>query len=183
MSLITRRVLVALLALGLTGGLAACGDDGDDDAGTDTASASGSEPADDESGDDAPGAGGDFCEDVQTLDEEMDAIDETIGNDPASSGRLFSEVAGRMDDIDAPEEISDDWDRLREAMGQISELFATIDFNDPESVAQLDDPALEEQFGDLEEVGDRIETFVQDECGIDLSGDDDSTETSDTTAG
>jgi hypothetical protein len=148
-----RRALLAIVAAAaLTTGAAACGND-DDAAGGGTAS---------------PDR---FCAQMEAAEAAFDSL-ETEDFEP----QVFETALETLRAITPPAEISDDWNRIVEALEEVTDLFGEIDFTDPSSFLALEEDEelmqrfedLETRFADLDEAGDRVADYVRDECGIDL---------------
>ena len=75
----------------------------------------------------------------------------------------------------APNEVRPDMALFAEAMGEYNSLLAEYDYDFMAlAMASMDDPELEERFAvldsaELDAASERIEAYVLDECGIDLS--------------
>ena len=127
----TPRTILARRALGLAAvtalllGLAACGDDDDS-------------------------AGGDFCDQAESLNETFDEIE-----DPSSE--QFAEALDRIRSMDPPEAIADDWNQLVEAL----EGFEDIDLENPDPDALA---ALESE--EMQAAGERVDQYMSEECDI-----------------
>lgn len=170
-----RRFSVLLLAPLLVVGFA-CGDDDD-------VSASG--------GGGGGGGVGSFCDKAELLDARFNQLDESLGGDQLPTGETFKEVAEAVSSLagDAPQEIRADLEKVSEGVTRFAELFEGIDlsdpssFSDPEVMAKLEESQAElETLGEeVEESSDRIEAYLEDECGLDLGDDDDDSGTSSTT--
>ncbi len=148
MSIPTGRVLAALLALGLTVAVAACGDD-DDSGGGDPSGTGG-------------GSSGDFCDDFRAVAEDLSGLADV--EDPSDFAGVYQELSGAISDIDPPEDIADDWDRLDEAVAQVADALEGASAEEIQSGEAF--AAIEEEFSDFEEVGERIDTFTEEECGF-----------------
>ena len=159
-------VLVPVLALG-----AGCGGDDDDDV-----SASGS-----------------FCDRARLLDQQMTTLEDQFGGEEVPSGEAFEETADAIGGLadGAPSAIKGDLETLEGGVREVAEIFGDIDLSDP---AALTDPANREQLEqmgermeglgeDIEGASKRVETYLSDECGLDISGDDGTSETGDGTEG
>ena len=95
-------------------------------------------------------AGGDFCDQADTLDQTFDEID-----DPTSA--QFNEAIERIQAMDPPAEIEDDWNQLVRAL----DAFQDIDLEnpDPEALAAFDSE-------EMQEASDRVDEYMAEECGI-----------------
>ena len=91
----------------------------------------------------------------------IEELNETDDNDIDRAGELLGEISDA-----APADMEDDWYVLRDAFDQLSALGESDD-DIAESLEIVTDP-------DFIEAADNIDTFAEDECGIDLGlGEDD----------
>ncbi|MBX5441087.1 MAG: hypothetical protein IRZ32_06120 [Solirubrobacteraceae bacterium] len=173
------RLIAAALAAALLLAVAGCG--GDDDDGAASTQAAASTPAaateggtdtsgGDESSADAgsSGGGGDFCRQLQDVDDKItSAPDPTSASDVA---KTFDEAATALEGVDAPGEISAQWDTLAGTFRGWAEAFQDIDLNDPESLADAQDvlARIQNDQEKLLEATERIAKYASDHCGIDL---------------
>ena len=179
-----RRLLLVLLSVLFATSLAACSDD-DSDAGSDDSSSAADNSSDDDSGDDDSGdddsedgdsgdnsngtpdveVSGDFCEQANTFatDETLDELDFDDPDDVALMLSLLDQWAD-----EAPGAIEDDIRLLADQLVPLSEAVNEA-LADPQAEP---DPAFEEAMAEYAAAGERLEAFVADTCGVDLSGDD-----------
>jgi hypothetical protein len=109
-------------------------------------------------GDDDGGESGSpeaFCAQIQ------DATSE-VSFSAADPDYDFDVVLETFRSATPPDEIEADWNLIRGALEAMSE----IDFDDPESLEQLDDDPVD--FEELDAASQRIEAYVLEECGVDL---------------
>jgi hypothetical protein len=159
-----RRLLVLVLVPLLFVG-AACGGDDDDDA--------------------AGGGGGanSFCDKARDVDSRFNELESSFSGDEIPSKEVFDQAADTLEDLagDAPGEVKDDLQTIVDGVRQIADVFGKVDLSDPSA---LTDPAnadalqemgekMESIGTDVEDASDRVETYLKDECNIDISGDDD----------
>ena len=181
-----RRLPTGLGILALTGSLlVGCGG-GDDDAAD--ALRDGEDPqgeadggnalegGDGDGGDGGDGGGNDddrFCAEAADLEERLGSLE--LGGEALPSSEQFAQVSTGFEDLaeDAPDEVAGDMRRIADALTALGEVFERIDIQDPESLEVLEEESarLEEEFGDLEAAGENVETYLKEECGIDLGGD------------
>jgi hypothetical protein len=179
-------VAVAVMVFGLV----ACGDDdatdpapGDDTAATTTDDATTADattdpaPGDDTATDEPavtttetvlpPGdADPVFCGEVAEALQELDALLEGGGAGPAGDDDLRQRAGEIFDDIDAPDEIAEDWELLMEPLtGPPPEV---PDPNDPDAIE-----AFAEQQQAYQDAAVRVEAYLRERCELDrglLSG-------------
>ena len=148
-------LLVPVLALG-----AGCGGDDDDDV-----SASGS-----------------FCDRARLLDRQMTTLEAQFEGEEMPSGEAFEETADAIGGLadGAPSAIKGDLETLEDGVREIAEIFGDIDLSDPAALSDPENMAQLEQMGermealdtDISAASERVETYLSDECGLDISGDD-----------
>jgi hypothetical protein len=141
--------------------LTACGGSDDNSASSDTSEAS-------PSASESSAADSEFCTEAASIQERIGSTMEN-SQDPAALPQALQEAATEIRAIEAPEEIADDWNALADGAEQIGQAIASIDPNDPNALA-----TLEQQVGDLtsrlDEAGTNVENYLRDECGIEPEG-------------
>jgi hypothetical protein len=134
--------------------LAGCGGDDDDEAAAATTTTTTSEDA--------------FCADAREAEDRLAELGEDAQLDPSA----FREVSDTFDGLaeEAPDEIASDMDALASAFRALADVIGDVDLGDPDSFGALQEEAgkLQEQFGDLEQSLTDVQTYLRDECGIDL---------------
>jgi hypothetical protein len=108
----------------------------------------------------APSGGSDFCRQAADIDERVDAAVSDLGDDP-SLADVFRRLTEELRAIEAPAPVADDWESMADGLERMADAFADGDFSAPSSLDALD--AAE---GDLTAAGDRVDTYLRDECGI-----------------
>jgi hypothetical protein len=131
------------------------------------------EAAEGDDGDDrdAEGDAVAFCLEAADVEERLAAIEDSEAPTPdqlAEVSDAFSDLAAR-----APDDVAEDMRSIAGALTALGDAFGRIDIEDPESLEALEEESarLEEEFGDLEAAGENVETYLKEECGIDLGGD------------
>jgi hypothetical protein len=140
--------------------LSACGgsDEGGSASSTTEAESSASESA-------AGASGSEFCTEAAAVQERVGAsFDE---QDPASLGVALQEGAAEIRGIEPPAEIAADWNALADGLDQIAAAFAEVDLTDPAAQQALGAKIAELQ-GPLDTAGTNVETYLRDECGLEL---------------
>jgi hypothetical protein len=156
-SLIIRGVSATAAVLLLT----ACG--GSDEGGSaseTTAASSSSAPAETTSA--APEADSEFC--TQAADFGQSISSSFSGTeDPAEAEAQIRQAAEEIRSIEPPAEIADDWTALADGFESLAETVGgATSANDPEAAAEL-----QAQLQGLQEAGTNVQTYLQQECGID----------------
>ena len=166
-----RRVgaLAVVAVLGL--GLAACGDDGDDDAAQDdTSDQAGT--TEDESSDDAL-EGFDFTGECAAFIEAFAGAGSAVGSAFSGADQDLEQVAEYFSEISeqVPDEISADFEVFAEAYAEFAQAMADsdVDFSDPESIDPEDMEelsALGEAFSsaEVQEASENIQAYMAENC-------------------
>jgi hypothetical protein len=159
-----RRILPACrtgIAVAAVVVLAGCGSD-DDDSSSSQASATTVEAT--ESG--APEEDSEFCVQASTIQQRVDS---TLAGQSAPDAlpRTLEAAAEEIRAIDPPDEIADDWAALAGGVDQIADALGSLDFNDPDALA-----TFQEQIGrlqaDLGTASTNVQSYLSEQCGIDL---------------
>jgi predicted small lipoprotein YifL len=179
---VTRSLLALLASSALLLPLAACGDDGESSLGStddpsdvtdDTTEDTTDDTATDDTaddGDDGSGSGGDvgdFClndEYSEAMAEASEAIGSLGTGEDADYGALEDFFNAFADE--APDEVADDFRVYADFWGDYAELFADIDFSDPDT---FQDPDVLAAFDDLdsealEEAQANIDAWMTENC-------------------
>jgi hypothetical protein len=90
-----------------------------------------------------------FCDGFNEINDQFS--DNNLVADPEA----LQEALDMLRDLEPPEEIADDYERVLEGF----EALAEIDINDPEAVAQV-----QEDFADAEDAFNTVGDFVDREC-------------------
>ncbi len=152
--------------------LSACGGgDGDGDATSSSGSASSSaaetsEPTEGTAeSSEAPEGDSEFCTQSQAL---LDDLGSAFSDqsDPTSVETAFSQAAEGFRSVEPPAEIEQDWTTLADGLDEYAAAFAELDQADPESVSEFQQRTTSLQ-GDLTGAATNVETYLNDECGID----------------
>ena len=141
--------------------LSACSSDGDDSSSSqaDETSAEATESS-------APEADSEFCTEASTIQERVDS---TLNgqSDPTALPQALEAAAAEIRAIEPPDEIAADWEALAGGVEQIAAAFGSIDFNDPNALAQF-----QQQIGELQtELGSastNVQNYLSEECGIEI---------------
>ena len=139
--------------------LTACGGSDED------SSASSSEAGSSASESSAAAAGSEFCSEAASVQERVGASFNE--QDPASLGQALQDGAAEIRAIEPPAEIASDWNTLADGLDQIAAAFAEVDLTDPNAQQALGQKIAELQ-GPLDTASTNVETYLRDECGIDL---------------
>ena len=138
--------------------LSACGGSGDEPKSAGSRSGSSGSSADSK-----------FCTQAASIE---DTVGSTLEDqdDPASLPTALKKAADQIRDIEPPDEIATDWNALAKGVEQIADAFGELDFNDPNALAKLQAQVgpLQTQ---LESASTHVETYLRQECGIDVDDD------------
>jgi hypothetical protein len=167
---LVRTGLAGVAALAV---LSACG--GNDS--SSSASSSSSSAATGSSSSSSSGAASDsaFCQQAGAVLSQLDVV----GNveDPAQLAPALQQAAGQLSKIQPPKAIATDWTNLVGAVDQLAQAASGTDFANPEAASAFLQTAsqLESQLGGS---STNVETYLQDQCGIDTGGTDSAAPTS-----
>jgi hypothetical protein len=141
--------------------LSACSSDGDD-----SSSSQAGEPSAEAAESSAPQADSEFCTQASTISERVDS---TLNGqeDMTALPRALQAAAAEIRAIEPPDEIAADWEALAGGVEQIAAVFGSIDINDPNALAQL-----QERIGGVQaELGSastNVQNYLSEECGIEI---------------
>ena len=145
--------------------LSACGGDEGSSASSSSSSASSSAAETSESEEsEAPAGDSEFCTQSQEL---LDGLGAAFSDqDPASVETAFSQAAEGFRSVEPPAEIEQDWTTLGDGLEEYAAAFAELDQQDPESVTAFQQRTSSLQ-GELTGAATNVETYLNEECGID----------------
>jgi hypothetical protein len=130
--------------------LAACG--GGDGSSTDNADGSAADAGN--------AANGEFCDQAGDIDARVDEALSQVDEGGSVSDAIHAS-ADELRAIEAPEAIATEWTALVDGLDQIADALADLDITDADSVAALDEIGTR-----LSTAGDKVENYLQNECGI-----------------
>jgi hypothetical protein len=142
--------------------LTACG--GSDDTASSASSKAGS------SASESSAADSKFCTEAAAIQKNLGTTLED-SQDPTALPQALQEAAAQIRAIDPPAEIADDWNRLADGAEKISQAFASIDINDPNALATLEQKIGELGTG-LSTASTRVDNYLREKCGIDTGSTD-----------
>jgi hypothetical protein len=162
-SLLARGASVTAAVLLLT----ACGGGSEDEeaASTTTAASSSAPSSAPETSSEAPGSGSEFCTEAAGI---PDRIGSSFANsnDPQQLSEDFQTAADEIRNVEPPQEIADDWNALADGLEQASASLDGVDLTDPEAAARVQ-TELQGLQSQLTTAGGNVQTYLQEECGID----------------
>ena len=142
--------------------LTACG--GSEETNPEASGSTGSDSGASESGTDA--ANSEFCTEAAAIQKRLGS---TLGaqSDPATLPQALQAVATEIRAVEAPEEISADWNASADGVERIGAAVAAIDVKDPNALAtfQQEVGALE---AELSTASTNVDNYLRDECGLEL---------------
>ena len=161
LTLVPRAAAVAAAAVLLS----ACGgSEGGSAGGSASPSSSASSSAAETSESEAPEDDSKFCTQSQEL---LDGLGAAFSDqDPASVETAFSQAAEGFRSVEPPAEIEQDWTTLGDGLEEYAAAFAELDQQDPESVTAFQQRTSSLQ-GELTGAATNVETYLNEECGID----------------
>jgi hypothetical protein len=102
-----------------------------------------------------------FCSDIPVLLQEVITDLGETTSDPASAVATLDEVVGRLEAVQPPDDVSDEWGRFVTAIRDMRDLLASVDPGDP-------DPGLAAEVQELQpelvEAGGAIDEWGQANC-------------------
>jgi len=105
-----------------------------------------------------------FCSDVPALLRDVTAdLNAFDGSDPASGPALVDDAVTRLEAVDPPADVSDEWDRLLTAWTGVRDLLGQADLTDPSANTALA-PELESLGTELAEAGGAVDDWGQANC-------------------
>jgi hypothetical protein len=142
--------------------LTACGGSGEEESASSESSGSSSSAAETSAG----AADSEFCTEAAGIEER---ITSSLGGqtDPAGIPQALQQAATEIRAIEAPDEIASDWNALADGVDQIAGAFASIDFNDPQALATLQQE-VEQLSAQLDTASTNVEAYLAEECGIEV---------------
>jgi hypothetical protein len=102
-----------------------------------------------------------FCSEYKQVEEELAQLDDS---DPDAVEAVFD----RIDDLDPPDEIKDEFRRMTEFNRTVYAASEDIDLNDPDAAAQLQEE-FTEQAEELDEVSDEVNDYLSENCDVGAS--------------
>jgi hypothetical protein len=117
--------------------------------------------------DETSGADG-FCAQVEAARDQLDSVvdGETLV-DPSAALDVVDDALETMRSIDPPAEIAEDWEAVRSFSEEMITALDEIDVTDPAALEDLGRD-LEQNAEALEDAAERVDRYVEDECGITL---------------
>ncbi len=104
-----------------------------------------------------------FCTDVPALLQDITAQLEDVRTDPASATATLDDAVTRMEEVQPPDDVADEWDRLVAAWQDLRDLVAQVDPTDPGANQELATDLLELQ-PELVDAGTAIDEWGQANC-------------------
>jgi len=108
----------------------------------------------------AEAGNGEFCDQAGDIDARVDEALSQV-DEGGSVSEAIHASADELRAIEAPEAIATEWAALVDGLDQLADALADLDITDADSVAALDDIGAR-----LSTAGDKVENYLQDECGI-----------------
>jgi hypothetical protein len=129
-------------------------------------------------GDDDDDGGQAFCDRARSFDAEFAEIEEEFEGNEVPTGESFETAANAIEEFaeDAPDAIRDDVEAMAEAMHDVASMLDDLDVDltaNPEDLSEEQanelievGNAMGERLEGIEEPGQRIEAYLEEECGI-----------------
>ena len=100
----------------------------------------------------------DFCSEYKEVEDQLAELDDS---DPDAVDELFD----RIDDLDPPDEIRDDFRAMTEFNRMVYSASQDIDLDDPDAAAEFQE-RFTEQAEDLDEVSAKVNDYLSEHCDI-----------------
>lgn len=113
----------------------------------------------------APPADSEFCTKAGSIQQRVTAS--FTESDPADLGALLQQGADEVRETEPPAEIAADWAALADGLEQVAASFAGVDLDDPAAQQALGRKIAELQ-GPLSTASTNVETYLRDECGLEV---------------
>ncbi|SFK67788.1 hypothetical protein [Geodermatophilus ruber] len=104
-----------------------------------------------------------FCEEVPTLLEDITAELQTATGDPTQAPGLLDDAVSRLEAVEPPSEVADEWQALVDAWAGMRDLVSEADLTDPSANTDLAADAQQLQ-GDLVSTGEAVDEYGQNNC-------------------
>ncbi len=104
-----------------------------------------------------------FCEDVPALLQDISADLDTVGSDPEAAVEALNDAVSKIEDVEPPEDVADEWNRLETAWSDMRDLLERADLDDPAANADLA-PEFERLQPELIDSGTAVDEWGQDNC-------------------
>ena len=104
-----------------------------------------------------------FCDDVPTLLEDVTADMQAVTADPQSAPDVVGEAVGRLEEVDPPAGVADEWAALVEAWAGMRDLLGRVDLENPAANTQFVEEATQLQ-EDLVTTGEAVDDWGQENC-------------------
>jgi hypothetical protein len=108
-----------------------------------------------------------FCAEAVSLEQSVNETVGTASSDPTQLPPALQRLADQYAAIEPPAEIAADWNALADGLDQIAAAFAEVDLTDPAAQQALGQKIAELQ-GPLDTASTNVETYLRDECGLEL---------------
>lgn len=102
-----------------------------------------------------------FCSEYKQVEEELAQLDDS---DPDAVEAVFDHI----DDLDPPDEIKDEFRTMIEFRRTVYTASQEVDLDDPDAADRLQQEVTE-RADDLDEVSDKVNDYLLENCGIGAS--------------
>ena len=104
-----------------------------------------------------------FCDDVPTLLQDITVELETVYTSPESANEVLGNAVARLDEVQPPEDVADEWERLRTAWRDMADLIGRADLTDSSADVGLA-PELERLQPELVDGGAAVDDWGKAHC-------------------
>lgn len=118
-----------------------------------------------------------WCDLAQDFENDLDGLDSMDVTDPDSVRAAFEEAQAAIDDAAdaAPDEIKDAVETTQDGFAELAGALEDVDYN----FLDLDMSVIEDLDAEMEAASDEIDTFNEEECGIEPTEDEATDDTTD----
>ncbi|WP_369256982.1 hypothetical protein [Geodermatophilus amargosae] len=104
-----------------------------------------------------------FCEQVPDLLRDITGEVDAVYSDPQSAPQVLDDAVGRLEAVDPPEGVADQWGDLVTSWRGLADLLGQADLTDPSANADLA-PRLQELQDDLVSSGEAVDEYGKATC-------------------
>ena len=104
-----------------------------------------------------------FCAEVPDLLSDITDDVNAVQSDPQSAPQVLDEAVQRLEAVEPPEAVADEWDDLVTSWRGLSDLLDQAVLTDPAANADLA-PQLQELQGDLVSSGEAVDAYGKENC-------------------
>ena len=104
-----------------------------------------------------------FCADVPMLLQDVGQQLQDVETDPASASEALDDAVSRLEEVQPPGDVADEWNRLVDALRDLRDLVASVDPSDPGGGSERAEELLDIQ-SELVDAGTAVDEWGQANC-------------------